>query len=94
MLTMLQLWLKPQLSRITNTSKKIIAAVLLYIFSVGGVRGFAFTLGLTTIIDLIIIFLFTKPALVLISRSKFFNSGHPLSGFSPKSLGLVIAKEA
>jgi preprotein translocase subunit SecD len=51
-------------------------------------------LGLTTIIDLIIIFLFTKPALVLISRSKFFNSGHPLSGFSPKSLGLVIAKEA
>jgi preprotein translocase subunit SecD len=38
--------------------------------------------------------LFTKPALVLISRSKFFNSGHPLSGFSPKSLGLAIAKEA
>jgi preprotein translocase subunit SecD len=72
----------------------MIAAVLLYVFSVGGVRGFAFTLGLTTIIDLIIIFWFTKPALILVSRIKFFNSGHPLSGFSSKSLGMSVAKEA
>ena len=87
-------WVRARHTILVADFVSLIAAVLLYIFSVGGVRGFAFTLGLTTIIDLIIIFLFTKPALVLISRSKFFNSGHPLSGFSPKSLGLVIAKEA
>jgi preprotein translocase subunit SecD len=87
-------WVRARRTILIADFVSLIAAVLLYIFSVGGVRGFAFTLGLTTIIDLIIIFLFTKPALVLISRSKFFNSGHPLSGFSPKSLGLVIAKEA
>ena len=87
-------WVRARRTILIADFVSLIAAVLLYVFSVGGVRGFAFTLGLTTIIDLIIIFLFTKPALVLISRSKFFNSGHPLSGFSPKSLGLVIAKEA
>ena len=87
-------WVRARHTILVADFVSLIAAVLLYIFSVGGVRGFAFTLGLTTIIDLIIIFLFTKPALVLVSRSKFFNSGHPLSGFSPKSLGLVIAKEA
>jgi preprotein translocase subunit SecD len=87
-------WVRARRTILIADFVSLIAAVLLYIFSVGGVRGFAFTLGLTTIIDLIIIFLFTKPALVLISRVNFFNSGHPLSGFSPKSLGLVIAKEA
>ena len=87
-------WVRARRTILIADFVSLIAAVLLYIFSVGGVRGFAFTLGLTTFIDLIIIFLFTKPALVLISRMKFFNSGHPLSGFSPKSLGLVIAKEA
>ena len=87
-------WVRARHTILVADFVSLIAAVLLYVFSVGGVRGFAFTLGLTTIIDLIIIFLFTKPALVLVSRSKFFNSGHPLSGFSPKSLGLVIAKEA
>jgi preprotein translocase subunit SecD len=87
-------WVRARRTILIADFVSLIAAVLLYIFSVGGVRGFAFTLGLTTFIDLIIIFLFTKPALVLISRMKFFNSGHPLSGFSPKSLGLVIVKEA
>lgn len=87
-------WVRARRTILIADFVSLIAAVLLYIFSVGGVRGFAFALGLTTIIDLIIIFIFTKPALVLVSRSKFFNSGHPLSGFSPKSLGLVIAKEA
>jgi preprotein translocase subunit SecD len=87
-------WIRARRTILIADFVSIIAAVLLYIFSVGGVRGFAFTLGLTTLIDLIIIFLFTKPALVVVSRSKFFNSGHPLSGFSPKSLGLAVAKEA
>ena len=87
-------WVRARRTILVADFVSMIAAVLLYVFSVGGVRGFAFTLGLTTIIDLIIIFWFTKPALVLVSRSKFFNSGHSLSGFSPKSLGMSVAKEA
>ena len=87
-------WVRARRTILVADFVSLIAAILLYFFSVGGVKGFAFTLGLTTIIDLIIIFWFTKPALVLVSRSKFFNSGHPLSGFSPKSLGMSVAKEA
>jgi len=87
-------WLRARRTILVADFVSLIAAALLYFFAVGGVRGFAFTLGLTTIIDLIIIFWFTKPALVLVSRSKFFNSGHTLSGFSPKSLGMSVAKEA
>jgi preprotein translocase subunit SecD len=87
-------WVRARRTILVADFVSLIAAVLLYIFSVGGVKGFAFTLGLTTVIDLIIIFWFTKPALVLVSRSKFFNSGLPLSGFSPKSLGMSAAKEA
>jgi preprotein translocase subunit SecD len=53
---------------------------------VGNVRGFAFTLGLTTIVDLIVVLLFTHPLLTLLARTKFFSSGHPWSGFDSKSL--------
>ncbi|CAB4693424.1 unannotated protein [freshwater metagenome] len=73
----------------------IIAAVLLYFFAVGGVRGFAFTLGLTTLIDLIVVFIFTKPIVTILSKMIFFASGHPLSGLSAKSTGtLPVAEEA
>ena len=73
----------------------IIAAVLLYFFAVGGVRGFAFTLGLTTLVDLIVVFVFTKPIVTILAKMNFFASGHPLSGLSAKSTGtLPVAKEA
>ena len=73
----------------------IIAAFLLYFFAVGGVRGFAFTLGLTTLIDLIVVFVFTKPIVTILSKVNFFASGHPLSGLSAKSTGtLPVAGEA
>jgi preprotein translocase subunit SecD len=87
-------WIRARRTILIADFVSLIAAVLLYFFAVGGVRGFAFTLGLTTVIDLIIIFVFTKPALVIVSRLKFFNSGHRLSGFSSKSLGLPTTKEA
>ena len=71
----------------------VISAVVLYIVSVGSVRGFAFTLGLTTVIDLIIIFFFTKPMVSLLAKSKYFQSGAKWSGLSPRSVGLVTAVE-
>ena len=85
-------WLRARHTIIVADMVSILAAVLLYFFAVGGVRGFAVTLGLTTLVDLIVVFIFTKPLVTLIARINFFASGHPLSGFSPKSVGLKSAK--
>jgi len=67
----------------------LIAAALLYFFAVGGVRGFAFTLGLTTFVDLIVVFFFTKPFVTILSRVGFYAHGSSWSGLSAKSLGVV-----
>jgi preprotein translocase subunit SecD len=80
-------WARARHTIIVADMVSILAAVLLYFFAVGGVRGFAFTLGLTTLIDLLIVFIFTKPIVTVIARINFFSSGHPLSGFSAKSIG-------
>ena len=57
------------------------AAVVLYLLTSSSVRGFAFTLGLTTLIDLLIVTMFTHPLVQLLARNKFFASGHRFSGF-------------
>jgi len=64
-----------------------LAALLLYYFAISDVKGFAYTLGLTTIIDVVVVFLFTHPMLTLVSRTKFYGGGHPLSGLDPARLG-------
>ena len=87
-------WVRARRTILVADFVSLIAAALLYFFAVGGVRGFAFTLGLTTLVDLVVVFVFTKPLVALLSRVKFFNSGHPLSGFSSKSLGTLVTKEA
>lgn len=71
-----------------------LAAAVLFILAVGNVRGFAFTLGITTIVDLIIVALFTQPLMQLLGRTTFFGSGHPLSGLDPKALGAVYRGRA
>ncbi len=65
------------------------AAAVLYALTVGNVKGFAFTLGLTTLIDLAIAIMFTHPLLQLLSRTSFFNSGHKFSGVDPRALGAL-----
>ncbi len=87
-------WAKARHTIIVADMVSILAAVLLYFFAVGGVRGFAFTLGLTTLVDLFVVFIFTKPLVTILSRVNFFASGHPLSGFSAKSVGLKTSKSA
>ena len=84
-------WIRARRTIIVADFVSIIAAALLYIFAVGGVRGFAFTLGLTTLIDLFVVFVFTKPIVTVFAKLKFYSSGHPLSGLSPKNLGVVAA---
>jgi len=87
-------WVRARRTILVADFVSLIAASLLYFFAVGGVRGFAFTLGLTTLVDLVVVFVFTKPLVALLSRITFFNSGHSMSGFSSKSLGTLVAKEA
>jgi preprotein translocase subunit SecD len=57
------------------------------------VRGFAFTLGLTTFVDLFVVFFFTKPLVTVLSKVSFYAHGHALSGFSARSLGVQTGKE-
>ncbi|MGP4004403.1 protein translocase subunit SecD [Streptomyces sp. 8N706] len=65
-----------------------LAAAVLFAATVGKVQGFAFTLGLTTLLDVVVVFLFTKPLMTILARGKFFGGGHPWSGLDPKRLGV------
>ena len=67
----------------------LLAAVVLFVVAVGNVRGFALTLGITTIIDVLIVIMFTHPMLQLLARTRFFGEGHPLSGLDPMAHGAV-----
>jgi preprotein translocase subunit SecD len=80
-------WKRARRTILVSDTVSFIAAVLLYYFSIGEVKGFAYTLGLTTIIDIIVVFLFTKPMVTLLARTKFYGNGHPLSGLDPARLG-------
>ena len=61
---------------------------MLYIFAAGVVKGFAFALGLSTLIDLAVFFWFTHPMVTYLARYRFFNTGHRLSGLSDETLGI------
>ena len=77
-----------------SKSINILAAVVLYILADATVKGFAFTLGLTTAIDVLIFIMFTHPVMQLLARTRFFGSGHPLSGLDPTALGAVYRGRA
>ncbi len=68
-----------------------LAAIVLYVLASSSVRGFAFTLGLTTLIDLLLVFWFTHPLLTMLARLRFFRDGHPWSGLDPRRLGVAPA---
>ena len=61
------------------------AALILYIFTIGDVRGFAFTLGLSTLLDVITAYLFIRPAVILVGRRRSFTD-NPVFGIA-KGLG-------
>lgn len=71
-----------------------LAAAILFILSIGNVRGFAFTLGLTTVVDLLVVTLFTHPMMTFLARTKFWGGGHKLSGLDPRQLGAVYRGRA
>jgi preprotein translocase subunit SecD len=71
----------------------LLAAAILYYLSVGAVRGFAFVLGLTTLMDVMIAFMFTRPLVTLLARTSWFGSGHPLTGVDPRRLGVTTGAQ-
>ncbi|MFE7230900.1 protein translocase subunit SecD [Streptomyces sp. NPDC002405] len=80
-------WPRARRTVLVSDFVSFLAAAVLFIVTVGKVQGFAFTLGLTTVLDVVVIFLFTKPLMTILARSKFFSSGHSWSGLDPKRLG-------
>ncbi|MET3902648.1 protein translocase subunit SecD [Paenarthrobacter sp. 4246] len=82
-------WKRAKRTVLASKAVNLLAALVLYFVAVGNVRGFAFTLGLTALADLLVVFMFTHPMLQVLARTKFFGEGHRFSGLSPDRLGAV-----
>lgn len=81
-------WTRARRTLLAADFVSILAAGVLYWLSVGNVRGFAFALGLTTIVDVIVAFWFTRPVVSIMTRSKWMQRGSSFTGVSPKRLGV------
>lgn len=86
-------WSKARNTLLAADFVSFLAAAILYVISVGNVRGFAFVLGLTTVIDVVVAFLFTRPIVTLLARSPWFIRGGPMTGVSPERLGVEPSRE-
>ncbi len=87
-------WKRAIRTIVASDTVNLLAASILFLLAVGNVRGFALTLGITTIIDLIVVSLFTHPILQLIARTRFFGEGHRFSGLDATALGAVYRGRA
>ena len=67
---------------------QLLAAVVLYFLAIGSVKGFAFTVGVTTAIDLVLVIFFTHPLMTLLGQTKFYGEGRKGSGLDPEHLGV------
>jgi preprotein translocase subunit SecD len=67
-------WARARRTIISANTITIMAAVVLYIVSIGAVKGFAFALGLSTILDLVVVFLFRHPIMTVFANTKAFMS--------------------
>jgi preprotein translocase subunit SecD len=81
-------WRRARQTILIADTVSLLSALVLFVLAIGAVKGFAFTLGLTTLIDVAVVFLFTKPLMTLLARTKFYGGGHPLSGLDPEHLGV------
>jgi preprotein translocase subunit SecD len=80
-------WKRARRTILLSDTVSFLAAALLYHFAISDVQGFAYTLGLTTLIDVLVVFLFTKPMVTLLAGTRFFGGGHRWSGLDPARLG-------
>ncbi|HYI32168.1 MAG TPA: protein translocase subunit SecD [Glaciibacter sp.] len=87
-------WKRAIRTILASDAVNFLAAAVLFIVAVGNVKGFALTLGLTTLVDVLVVMLFTHPVLQLMGQTKFFAEGHRLSGLDPRALGAVYRGRA
>jgi preprotein translocase subunit SecD len=87
-------WRRAIRTILASDAVNFLAAAVLFIVAVGNVKGFALTLGITTIVDIVVVMLFTHPILQLLARTKFFGEGHKLSGLDPRALGAAYRGRA
>jgi preprotein translocase subunit SecD len=87
-------WIRARRTLLAADFISLLIAVVLYLLSVGSVRGFAFVLGLTTLMDIMIAFWFTHPVVVLLGRSKFMQRGSRWTGLDPERLGGISVADA
>jgi preprotein translocase subunit SecD len=81
-------WIRARRTILAADFVSLLSAAILYFLSVGSVRGFAFTLGLITFVDIAVAFLFTRALVTKLGNSKWMNSGSPWTGVSPTRLGV------
>lgn len=80
-------WARARRTLIISDVVNLIAAVVLYLLSEAGVAAFAFMLGLATVIDLIVVFMFTHPLVSILANTRYFGEGRKWSGMEPERLG-------
>jgi len=80
-------WVRARRTLLAADFVSLLAAVVLYLISVGNVRGFAFVLGLTTLIDVLVAFWFTHPIVVLMGRSRWMQRGSRWTGLDADRIG-------
>ncbi|WP_256841669.1 protein translocase subunit SecD [Ornithinimicrobium cryptoxanthini] len=80
-------WKRARRTILISDFVNLIAAGVLYFLSESGVKAFAFALGLATVIDLMVVVMFTHPVVSILANTKFFGEGHKWSGMDPEHLG-------
>lgn len=81
-------WTKSKNTILISDAVSLLSAVVLFILAMGGIKGFAFILGLTTLLDLAVVFFFTKPLMSLLVRTRFWGEGRKWSGLDTDHLGV------
>ncbi len=87
-------WNRARRTIVAADAVNLLAAVVLYLLAASNVRGFAFTLGVTTVIDLFVVFFFTHPTVAILAHTEFFGGGHRWSGLDPRRLGAKTTRYA
>lgn len=80
-------WIRARRTLLAADFVSLLGAVVLYFLSIGSVRGFAFALGVTTLVDVLIAFVFTRPTVALLARSEWFRRGGKWTGVDPGHFG-------
>ncbi|HSS68478.1 MAG TPA: protein translocase subunit SecD [Nocardioidaceae bacterium] len=87
-------WVRARATILAADAVSFLAALVLYFFAIGVVKGFAFALGLSTVIDVFVVFFWTKPMITLLAQTKFFGNGHKWSGLDRQHLGMPPLKKS